>query len=377
MRMLTVAISILLATVTYAVAGQTRAPAPATSIAVRAETVVSGLVNPWALVFLPDGRMLVSERPGRLRLVARDGQLSAPLAGLPPIAARGQGGLLDLTLDRDFATNSTFYFTFAEARDGGAATSVGRAKLVATGGAARLDQVEVIFRQQPAVGGGLHFGSRLVQARDGRLFLALGDRMQIPRVQSLDNHFGKVIRIETDGRVPADNPFVGRSGAKPEIWSFGHRNVQAAALDPRTGKLWTVEHGAQGGDEVNIPQRGRNYGWPVITYGVNYGGARIGEGTAKPGMEQPVYYWDPSIAPSGMAFYDSDRIPQWKGNLFVGALVQTHLARLVLDGDTVVAEERLLEDLGERIRDVAVGPDGLIYLATDSPDGRILRVVPR
>ncbi len=340
---------------------------------VRIVTVARGLEHPWGLAFLPDGRMLVTERPGRLRIVARDGSLSAPLAGVPAVFAQRQGGLLDVALDRDFAASRTLYLSYAEPDErGNAGTAVARARL----GAAGLEDVRVIFRQIPKVRGGLHFGSRVVQARDGNLFVTLGERYQRDRAQDLGAHLGKVVRIKPEGGAPPDNPFVGRAGALPEIWSYGHRNVQGAALHSATGALWTAEHGAQGGDEINRPEAGRNYGWPVITYGRDYSGASIGEGTAKAGMEQPLHYWDPSIAPSGMAFYEGDAFPGWNGNLFIGSLKFQALSRLELDGSKVVSEERLLRGLNERIRDVRVGPDGLIYLLTDSSDGRVLRVEP-
>ena len=340
--------------------------------ALRVSTVARGLENPWALAFLPDGRMLVTERPGRMRVVARDGTLGAPLANLPVVVAQGQGGLLDVALDRDFANNRVIYFTFSEPGDGGAATSVARARL----GANTLEDVRVIFRQLPKVRGGLHFGSRIVQGRDGNLWVGLGERGQRDRSQDLGTHLGKVVRIRPEGGAPPDNPFAGRTGVLPEIWSYGHRNIQGAFLHPATGALWTVEHGARGGDEVNRPEAGRNHGWPVITYGRDYSGLSIGEGTAKAGMEQPVHYWDPSIAPSGMAYYDASAIPGWKGSLLVGSLKFGLLARLQMDGARVVREERLLEGLNERVRDVRVGPDGLVYLLTDNSDGRILRVEP-
>ena len=340
---------------------------------VRIVTVARGLEHPWGLAFLPDGRMLVTERPGRLRIVARDGSLSAALTGVPAVFAQGQGGLLDVALDRNFAANRTLYLSYAEPDErGNAGTAVARARL----GAAGLEDLRVIFRQSPKVRGGLHFGSRVVPARDGNLFVTLGERYQRDRAQDLGAHLGKVIRIKPDGGVPPDNPFVGRAGALPEIWSYGHRNVQGAALHPATGALWTAEHGAQGGDEINRPEAGRNFGWPVITYGRDYSGASIGEGTAKAGMEQPLHYWDPSIAPSGMAFYEGDMFPGWKGNLLIGSLKFQVLSRLELDGSKVVHEERLLRGLNERIRDVRVGPDGLIYLLTDSSDGRVLRIEP-
>ncbi len=344
---------------------------------VRLQTVADGLEHPWSIAFLPDGRLLVTERPGRLRIVAEDGRLSLPVAGIPAVYAEGQGGLLDVALDPRFAVNGLIYFSFAEEGNGGAGTAVGRGRLIHDpAGTARLDDVSVIFRQQPKVRGGLHFGSRLVFGRDGTLFVTLGERYQRERAQRLGEHLGKLVRINTDGTVPADNPFANTPGTLPEIYSLGHRNVQGAALHPMTGRLWTIEHGARGGDEINAPEAGKNYGWPIITYGVDYSGARIGDGTAKEGLEQPLYYWDPSIAPSGAAFYTGTRFPAWRGNLFVGALKSRLLVRLELDGTRVVHEERLLADLQERIRDVRVGPDGFLYLATDSPGGRILRLMP-
>lgn len=340
---------------------------------VRVSTAVAGLENPWSIAFLPDGRLLVTERPGRLRVVSRDGRLSAPVRGLPQVHAQGQGGLLDVALDPDFARNRLIYWSYAEPRPDGAGTAVARGRLVSD--LSRAENVEVIFRQEPSGTGSAHFGSRLVFARDGTLFITLGDRYSLrDKAQDLSTTLGKVVRINPDGSIPADNPFRDRPGARPEIWSYGHRNVQAAALSPADGRLWTVEHGARGGDEVNIPQAGKNYGWPVITYGRDYSGARIGEGTAKPGMEQPVFYWDPSIAPSGAAFYDTDRAPAWTGDLFVGALAGMALVRLSLDGDRVTGEERL--DLGKRVRDVRLGPDGALWLAIDDSDGEILRVEP-
>lgn len=342
---------------------------------VSVETVAEGLENPWGLAFLPDGAMLVTERPGRLRIAAPDGTLSRPLSGAPDVAASGQGGLLDIALDPDFAGNGLIYLSFAEARDGGAALSVMRARLDRE--ALALRDGEVIFRQQPAVPGGRHFGSRLAFSPDGSLFITAGDRGdRSDEAQNPANHIGAVMRVNPDGSIPAGNPGETRQGWAAEIWSIGHRNVQGAAIDPATGLLWTVEHGARGGDEINIPQAGKNYGWPVISYGRQYSGAPIGEGTSRPDMEQPAYYWDPSIAPSGMTFYQGDAFPEWRGNVFVGALAGSHLARLTVDGSAIVAEERLLDALGERIRDVRSGPDGLIYLLTDSSDGRILRLAP-
>jgi glucose/arabinose dehydrogenase len=341
------------------------------------ETAARGLEHPWGLAFLPDGRMLVTERPGRLRVVA-NGQVSEPVRTPPQlrVTARGQGGLLDVALDPDFAANRLVYLSFAEDRgEGRGGTSVMRARLNAD--ATALEAPRIIFRQEPAHTGRNHWGSRLVFDRDGNLFVTLGDRFDLrAEAQNPANHLGKVVHITPEGRPAPNNPFLNREGARPEIWSLGHRNVQSAALHPQTGRLWTVEHGARGGDEVNIPQAGKNYGWPVITYGVDYSGVRIGEGTAKPGLEQPVYYWDPSIAPSGMAFYTGDKFPGWRGSILVGALAGKLVSRLDTNGDKVIGEERMLQGLGERIRDVRQGPDGFVYLLTDSSQGRILRLKP-
>lgn len=333
--------------------------------AVRAVTVAEGLSWPWAVAFLPDGNFLVTERPGRLRVVSAAGGVGPPVEGVPSVDARGQGGLLDVALDGGFAANRTLFFCFSEAGPTGNRTALARARLSADG--ARLEGVKVIFRQQPLVASQLHFGCRIVEGRDGALWLTLGERYSRKEdAQKLDNHLGKVVRITKDGAAPADNPFVGRVGALPEIWSYGHRNMQGATLGP-DGRLWTHEHGPQGGDEVNLPQPGRNYGWPVITYGENYGGGPIGEGiTAQAGMEQPLHYWVPSIAPSGMAFLTSDRYgADWRGNLFVGSLKFRYLDRIVLGEGKVVSEHKLLEGLEERIRDVRQGPDGWLYLLTD------------
>ncbi len=353
---------------------QTKAPKPADSVPVKVETVASGLVHPWALAFMPDGRMLVTERQGRLRIIDKSGKLSAPIGGVPPVAAGGQGGLLDVALAPRFAESGQLYLTYSEPReDGKNGTALARAQLGIGESSVRLQSVEVVFRQQPAWRSSAHFGSRIAIARDGSLFVTLGDRYSArDKAQDPSTDLGKIVHLNPDGTPHASNPKL--AGWRPELWSIGHRNPQSAAIHPVTGKLWTVEHAARGGDEINIPEAGKNYGWPVITYGRDYSGAKIGIGTAKEGMEQPVYYWDPSIAPSGMAFYTSDAVPQWKGNLFVGSLVLTHLNRLVLDGEKVVAEERLLTDLNERIRDVRQGPDGALYLLTDSQDGRVLRV---
>jgi glucose/arabinose dehydrogenase len=341
---------------------------------VRVATVAKGLSHPWGLAFLPDGRMLVTERPGRMRIVAMDGRVSPPLAGVPEVYARGQGGLLDVALHPDFARNRLVYFSYAEPGPGGAGTAAAMARLSDDG--ARLENLKVVFRQQPKSEGGNHFGSRLVFARDGRLFITIGERYQMELAQDISVNRGQVIRIEADGRIPADNPFVNRNGARPEIWSYGHRNPQGAALHPQTGKLWTVEHGPAGGDEVNIPLPGRNYGWPVIGYGNHYNGRPIGVGTHKEGMEQAVYYWNPAIAPSGMDFYTGDKFPGWRGNMLIAVLKEQMLVRLELSGEKVVREERMLRGIGDRLRQVRTGPDGYVYLLTDESDGRILRLEP-
>ena len=343
--------------------------------ALRVRSVATGLAHPWSLAFLPDGRMLVTERPGRLRIVAPDGRLSEPVEGVPEVHAQGQGGLLDVALDPAFASNGRIYLSYAGPGDGGAATTVARARL-ADG---RLQDLAVIFRQRPGIrGSDNHFGSRLAFAPDGNLFVTTGDRYsQRELAQDVATHIGKIVRIAPDGTAPDDNPWAGGGEGLPEIWSFGHRNVQGAAIHPETGALWAHEHGAQGGDEINVPQPGRNYGWPVITHGMDYDGSKIGVGPEKAGMEQPAYHWTPSIAPSGMAFYTGDAFPDWRGNLLVGSLKFALLVRLELDGTRVVREERLLKGLGERIRDVRQGPDGLVYLLTDSPRGQILQVAPQ
>ncbi|MGX7744732.1 PQQ-dependent sugar dehydrogenase [Rhodopseudomonas parapalustris] len=340
------------------------------------QTVAENLVHPWGLTFLPDGRMLVTERPGRLRLVTQQGQVSKPLRGVPEVWASGQGGLLDVATDKDIATNHTIYLCYAE-RDGrGGRTAVARARLT-DGDAPRLDDVKVIFRQQGPLSSGNHYGCRIAQGAGGDLFVTLGEHYAYrDQAQSLANHLGKIVRIAPDGSVPKDNPFADRDGAKPEIWSLGHRNPQGLAFNPADGSLWEVEHGPRGGDEVNLIRKGENYGWPVIGYGIDYSGAKIHEATAKPGMQQPIKYWVPSISPSGMAFYTGKLFPTWKGSLFVGALSGQMLVRLSLQGDKITGEERLLQALSERIRDVRQGPDGALWLLTDSDAGRILRVAP-
>jgi len=350
-------------------------PSPVTGAEPHVQLLVQGLEHPWGMAFLPDGRMLVTERPGRIRIVS--GQtLSAPLAGVPPVVAIGQGGLMDIAVSPDFANDQLVFFSFSEAAgEQGSRTAVARARLLDQA----LQDVTVIFRQQPAVTRNIHYGSRLVFGRDGNLWVTLGDRhWGRDRVQDLGSHLGKVVRIRPDGTVPDDNPYRRKAGALPEIWSLGHRNVQGATQHPRTGQLWTVEHGAQGGDELNRTLSGRNFGWPVITWGVEYGGAPIGEGGAKAGMEQPAHYWVPSIAPSGMAFYTGSQFPAWRGSLLVGSLKFQMLARLSFDstGTRVIREERLLTGLGRRVRDVRQAPDGQIYLLTDEQDGQLLKLVP-
>ncbi|MCK1513583.1 PQQ-dependent sugar dehydrogenase [Bradyrhizobium sp. 190] len=338
-------------------------------------TIARGLANPWALAFLPDGKMLVTERPGRMRIVTAEGQISPPLKGVPEVWASGQGGLLDVVVDKSFAQNKTIYFCFAERTDGGGRTTVARAKL--NDGNGRLDDVKIIFRQQGPLSSGNHYGCRIAQAEDGNLFVALGDHFtHRDQAQNLGNHLGKLIRIAPDGSVPSGNPFAGRTDAKPEIWSYGHRNVQALALNPASGDPWEIEHGPRGGDELNLVGKGKNYGWPVIGYGIDYSGAKIHDAAAKDGMEQPLKYWVPSIAPSGMAFYTGKLFPKWNGSLFTGALRGAMLVRLTLNGNAVTSEERLLENLHERIRDVRQGPDDALWLLTDSSNGRILRVTP-
>jgi len=338
-------------------------------------TVARGLVNPWALAFLPDGTMLVTERPGRMRIVTSEGQVSPPLKGVPDVWASGQGGLLDVVTDKSFAQNKTIYFCFAERADRGGRTTIARAKL--DDGKGRLNDVKIIFRQQGPLSSGNHFGCRIVQADDGNLFVTLGEHFTYrDQAQSLGDHLGKVIRIAPDGSVPSGNPFAGRADAKPEIWSYGHRNAQGLAINPASGELWEIEHGPRGGDEVNVIAKGKNYGWPVIGYGIDYSGAKIHDSTSRDGMEQPVKYWVPSIAPSGMTFYTGKLFPKWSGSLFTGALRGAMLVRLTLNGNAVTAEERLLQNLHERIRDVRQGPDGALWLLTDSSAGRILRVAP-
>ncbi|MEI2414599.1 PQQ-dependent sugar dehydrogenase [Orrella sp. JC864] len=341
------------------------------------QELATGLQHPWGMAFLPDGQgILITERTGALRLWQADGKLSGPLAGTPQVLARSQGGLLDVALSPQFAQDRLVYLSYAEDGDGGSGTAVGRGRLAQDNSG--LEGFEVIFRQEPKLSSGQHYGSRLAFDRDGMLFVTLGDNNQRPTAQDLDKLQGKTVRLNPDGSVPQDNPFVGRQGARPEIWSYGHRNAQGMAVHPQTGAIWQNEHGAQGGDELNIVQAGRNYGWPLATHGVNYGGAPIPEarGQEVEGTEPPHHVWTPSPAFSGMAFYTSERHPQWQGSLFMGALRDQSLLRLTLDGDKVAGEERLLRDRGERIRDVRVSPDGQVYVLTDSRQGKLLRVSP-
>ncbi|MFN9210353.1 MAG: PQQ-dependent sugar dehydrogenase [Betaproteobacteria bacterium] len=347
---------------------------------VRIATVTTGLENPWGLAFLPDGRMLVTERPGRLRVIGADGKLDpVPVAGLPRVDAQGQGGLLDVALHPKFAENRWVYLASAQ-RDaqGRNGTELARGKLAGGPGAWRLEDVQVLFRMAPKSGSGRHFGARLVWDRDGMLFMTLGDRGDEPeRAQRLDDHAGKILRLTEDGKPAPGNPFAADPKARPEIYSLGNRNVQGAALHPTTGKLWATEHGPQGGDELNLIEAGVNYGWPVITYGVNYvTGTKIGEGTAKAGMAQPVKHWSPSPALSGFAFYTGDKFPGWRGDALLGALRGQAVIRVRLDGDKFASEETMLASQVGRVRDVRVGPDGYVYLLTDSPDGALLRLEP-
>lgn len=340
--------------------------------------VADGLARPWAIDFLPDNRMIVTERGGRMRIVSPDGKKSSGVKGLPGADVGGQGGLLDVAVHPGFAQNRLIYWSFSEAGKGGNSTAVARGRLSADDKV--LEDVKVIFSQKPKVRSNMHFGSRLVFDGKGHLFITLGERSAEKfrgQAQELNSHLGKVVRLMEDGSIPEDNPFVGKEGALPEIWSYGHRNPQAAAINPATGALWEIEHGPKGGDEINLPEPGKNYGWPVVSYGVNYDGTPVGTGKSEaPGMENPIYQWTPVIAPSGMAFYAGDSFPQWKGNLFVGGLRAGALVRLELDGAKVTHEERLLTELGMRIRDVAQGPDGALYVVTDASDGQIIRISP-
>ncbi|MEY4093358.1 MAG: putative glucose dehydrogenase-B, periplasmic protein [Acidobacteriota bacterium] len=368
-----------------AFAGQTDAPEQKLNVAFDVVTVVEGLQNPWSVAFLPGGKMLITERPGRLRVLSTDGKLSAPVTGLPEVAARGQGGLLDVALDPAFAKNGLIYWSFSEPKPNNENnTAVARGKFVDDATAPRVDDVQVIYHQTPSMASPLHFGSRLVFGRDGTLFVTQGDRSITPgrmQAQKLESGLGKIVRINTDGSIPKDNPFVGKEGVRPEIWSFGHRNIQSAVLNPTTGELWEVEHGTRGGDELNISRKGKDYGWPTIAYGIEYqGGAITGGIQQQAGMEQPIYYWDPIIGPSGMTFYSGKLFPQWNGSLFIGGHGTRDLVRLTVNGEKITGEERLLKDLQpkpEAIRDVRTGPDGALYLLTDGAAGRLLKLVPK
>ncbi|AQR60753.1 glucose dehydrogenase [Brevundimonas sp. LM2] len=361
---------------TPAFEGQTRAPGVRTEQALSTAVVASNLVHPWGLALLPDGRWLVTERPGRLRIISAEGQIGAPISGLPAVDARGQGGLLDVVLSPTFASDRTIFWSYAAPRDGGNATSVARGRLSDDG--TSVTEVRVIFRALPTYDGDKHFGSSLAFSQDGKLFVTLGERSDKPmrpQAQQLGSHMGKVIRINADGSVPEDNPFVGQAGALPEIWSLGHRNVQGIAVQPGTGAIWTIEHGTKGGDELNLTEAGKNYGWPIIAYGVEYQGGPINEGiTAREGLEQPDYYWDPVIAPGGQAFYAGAMFPGWDGNLLVAGLGSKSINRLVLEDGRVVGEEALITDFGKRIRDVAVGADGAVWAITDEEDGQLIRI---
>lgn len=359
--------------------GQTRAPAVQTRTPLKVTEIASGFDRPWAIAFLPDRRMLVTEKPtGALYVVTSDGKRSPPVAGLPEVDGRGQGGLLDVELGPDYPTSHLVYWTYYEPRQGGNGLAVARGRLV-DGDRPRIEGLQIVFRMQPTLDSTLHAGGRLVFAPDGTLFVTLGERSILAgRVQARDlgSHLGKIVRIRPDGSVPPDNPFTGRKGARPEIWSSGHRNILAAALDGAR-RLWIAEMGPRGGDELNRPEAGKDYGWPTIGYGEEYSGARIHQSTQGPGMEQPVYYWDPVISPSGMTIYSGELFPEWRGNFLIGGLSGRALVRLVVEGDRVVGEERLLTDLGARIREVVQGPDGALYLLTDASNGKLLKVTPR
>jgi aldose sugar dehydrogenase len=358
--------------------GQTRACGVKSKVAFQVVVLTKGLERPWAVEPLPDGNLLVTEKGGRMRVVSANGKLGQPIAGVPKVDARGQGGLLDVALSPGFDSDRTIFWSYSEPRQGGNATSVARGVLSPDN--QRLDQVRVILRALPTYDGTMHYGSRLAFGRDGMLYVTLGERSDKPirpQAQRLDSHMGKILRVTADGAAPKDNPFVEQANALPEIWSMGHRNIQAAGFDPE-GQLWEVEHGTNGGDELNRVEKGKNYGWPLVAYGEEYAGTPIsGAVTAREGYEQPVYYWDPVIAPSGMQFYSGDVFPAWKGSLFVGALRELRLVRLELKDNKVTGEEHLLAERRQRVRDVRQGPDGLLYLVTDQDNGELWKIVPR
>jgi glucose/arabinose dehydrogenase len=358
--------------------GQTRVCGVKSNVAFDVAVLAKNLEHPWAVEPLPGGDLLVTESPGRLRIISARGDVGQPIAGLPAVDARGQGGLLDVALSPTFESDRTIYWSYSEPRKGGNATSVARGVL--SPDRRSLEQVKVIFRALPTYDGDKHFGSRLAFGPDGMLYITLGERSDAPmrpQAQRLDSHMGKILRINPDGSVPKDNPFAGQANARPEIWSRGHRNIQAAAFDPE-GRLWDVEHGTNGGDELNRVEKGKNYGWPLVAYGEEYSGTPIaGAVTAREGYEQPVYYWDPVIAPSGAQFYTGDAFPEWKGNLFVGGMKDHKLVRLTLDNDKVTGEEHLLTDRGQRVRDVRQGPDGALYVVTDENKGELWKIAPR
>ena len=358
--------------------GQTRACGTRSSVDFGVTVLAQGLEHPWSVEPLPEGDLLVTERPGRLRIISAAGAVGEPIAGLPPVDSGGQGGLLDVALSPSFASDRTIYWSFSEPRSGGNATSVARGVLSAD--RKQLEQVRVIFHAQPTYDGNKHFGSRLAFGPDGMLFITLGERSDTvmrPQAQQLNSHMGKILRINPDGSVPSDNPFVGQGDARPEIWSLGHRNVQASAFDAQ-GRLWDIEHGAQGGDELNLVEKGKNYGWPVVAYGEEYAGTPIPNSmTARDGFEQPAYYWDPVIAPSGAQFYSGSAFPAWQGSLFIGSLKEKRLVRLTLGNNRVTGEEHLLADRGQRVRDVRQGPDGALYIVTDEDAGELWKIAPR
>lgn len=363
-------IAILAATVAVPAAAAQDRTIGSESGEIRVETLADGLEHPWGIAFLPDGRALVTERPGRLRVMERDGTLSEPLSGVPDVFAQRQGGLLDVAVDPEFEASGLVYLSYAEPADDGASTAVARGRLVEGG----LEEVEVIFRQEPRVGGGAHFGSRIAFPSDGTVLIGLGERFKFDPAQDLSSHLGKIVRIGRDGSVPQDNPFVDQAGARPEIWSYGHRNIQGMAIHPETGALWVAEHGPEGGDEINIAEAGRNYGWPLVSWGRHYSGEDIPDPSTRPDLAQSVFQWTPVIAASGMDFYTADLFGDWQGDLLVGGLVAEAIVRLDQDGQEVAEVERL--DLGARIRDVVVGPEGAVYALTDEDDGAVLRLTP-